>query len=459
MKLIITLLQKLLLLSICCINYGQKEWSRSYPYKVGTTVGYTLDEKFIIAGSVYDNMDMRWDVFQVDSAGNIEWQEQFEKGWPGRPEYILTTSDTGYLISGVNNNRAFFVNNCENYCLFGTCIEKNPNYLTGPAYSMVELSDSIYVTLGGNNNTVYLHKFKFYGDGNKTHGYSLLYDSIWQKEYNNKDYGPGKTILHSYDSGYYCLTENAFLIKTTGQGDTLWTKKIEPNMTAKAMVKTQDSSFVISGDDYMNSGMNTSKIIIKKISSEGNIVWTKEFIDKSKIDNINSSVYQTFDGGYITANYVEKTIEKYYLWIMKLNQYGDSVWSIKGTEPSGFPDRIFQTPDSMFILLTYDDYSKRPTLIKFDSTTDPSVLTNIKLRHEDKVNVSIIPNPVKHFIHIEIPKPCSVINVSLFNAKGYIVYHKNRLENPIRMSHLPHGMYFLKLMVDHELIVKKIIIE
>jgi hypothetical protein len=78
--------------------------------------------------------------------------------------------------------------------------------------------------------------------------------------------------------------------------------------------------------------------------------------------------------------------------------------------------------------------------------------------------INIYPNPTEDNFYIELPK---VINVSLdlYNIQGQLVLSQNEMkrvddnkyEAPV--SHLPKGIYLLKMKLDGRVEVRKVIVE
>jgi hypothetical protein len=73
--------------------------------------------------------------------------------------------------------------------------------------------------------------------------------------------------------------------------------------------------------------------------------------------------------------------------------------------------------------------------------------------------VKVFPNPVQGSLTINIDKPYSKIRVEIIDENGHIVYKKESLDSPITLKDSAHGIHFIKLMIDNEVITKKIIIE
>jgi hypothetical protein len=79
----------------------------------------------------------------------------------------------------------------------------------------------------------------------------------------------------------------------------------------------------------------------------------------------------------------------------------------------------------------------------------------------DLLSFQISPNPVKDQLALswKIPIPFS-FSISIFNKLGQVYYHNNVREldlDFINISHLPNGLYFIKLENENFVSLKKFI--
>ena len=88
-----------------------------------------------------------------------------------------------------------------------------------------------------------------------------------------------------------------------------------------------------------------------------------------------------------------------------------------------------------------------------------SGLTSIDEKKNNIDGILVFPNPVQNFLSIIIDKPYNNICVELIDKKGSIIYCKESLDNPININNTLRGIYFIKLIIDNEKIIRKVIIE
>jgi hypothetical protein len=80
-----------------------------------------------------------------------------------------------------------------------------------------------------------------------------------------------------------------------------------------------------------------------------------------------------------------------------------------------------------------------------------------KRNNSDWINV--YPNPACNSLTIKVDKSYSKIRVDIIDEKGNIIYWKEAIESPVPFNHRYHGIYFVRVSVDNEIITKKIIIK
>jgi hypothetical protein len=85
--------------------------------------------------------------------------------------------------------------------------------------------------------------------------------------------------------------------------------------------------------------------------------------------------------------------------------------------------------------------------------------TGIAVEKNDSDLISVFPNPAQSYLTIKIDMPYSKIRVEIIDEKGSEIYSKESLENPIRLEVKSRGIYFIKLTIDNNMIMKKLIIE
>lgn len=438
----IVLLTALIFVKI--ITYGQQVWEQKYDDKVAQTFTSTLANKFILAGSEYESMQQRWHIFQTDSIGNIEWDTTFLHGSDGFPECLEPTQDSGFVVAGYTGVSAYFLKyDKDNNLNWESKIETSKGGVQA-INSIISTSDKGFIATGdiySPNTGLFLIKLDEDGD------------STWTKKYFSDEYGHGLSLVKPFDnSDYYCLAMKSdartLLLKIDEQGDTIWSKVIYEDFHAISMISTSDTNLVISAHE------NSRNLLFTKVDLNGNKIWEKKYYSDYTYNYCNH-FSETQDKGFITANYMEPLQQnKSNLWVMKLNEQGDSLFSITSTVKLR-PEKIMETKDNLYVFLANDKY-QRPRLIKTDETGD--VITSV-YSSEQTTQIIYYPNPVHDKLIIKLD--VTLLNngfYRLFNSSGVLIKENELSQNTIiDMSNLNKGIYVLNMIVGNKMISKKIL--
>ncbi|MCE9538265.1 MAG: hypothetical protein K8R85_03485, partial [Bacteroidetes bacterium] len=170
--------------------------------------------------------------------------------------------------------------------------------------SIQQTTDGGFIITGGSFNGMFkdvcLVKTNSYGD------------TIWTKIYQRIDAGylsaEGSAVLQTTDGGFIIsgYTNNfsngnynydVYLIKTTSNGDTLWTKTFggSGNDFGYSIQQTIDGGYVITG--VTNSFNSANNAYLIKTDTNGNLLWSKTYEGGISV----FSVEQTLQGGFIIA--------------------------------------------------------------------------------------------------------------------------------------------------------------
>jgi len=85
--------------------------------------------------------------------------------------------------------------------------------------------------------------------------------------------------------------------------------------------------------------------------------------------------------------------------------------------------------------------------------------TAIDKKEKNTDGIVVFPNPADNSLSIEVNKPFNIARIEIIDEKGTVIYSKELLVNPVNVSNISKGIYFIKLTIDNEEIVKKVIIE
>ena len=209
---------------------------------------------------------------------------------------------------------------------------------------------------------------------------TILIGQGWQRVYGG---GAGKSVQQTTDGGYFITgvtssfgngSSDVYLIKTDGNGDTLWTKTYgtvgyEVGYSGQ---QTSDGGYIITGMTSPSSYGNSNVYLIKT-DSKGDALWTKSI--GGSFDDYGSSVQQTTDGGFIITGakepFANTADEDVYL--IKTDSNGDTLWTkTYGGERFDWGLSVQQTTDGGFIITggTTENVHRDVYIIKTDSNGD-----------------------------------------------------------------------------------------
>jgi hypothetical protein len=260
------------------------------------------------------------------------------------------------------------------------------------------------------------------------------------------------SIIPSFDNGYYCLSNAGTLLKINDSGDTLWTKNILDNFASSSMIKTPDDYLLIAGNEFVEG-----QLIFLKVNQYGEEIWKKIYASNYFYNSCNS-IATTNDNGFITSNYMETSqMNVDGLWVMKLDEAGDSVFSIYAPVKLE-PKEIFQTEDGLYLFLANNMYGT-PRLVKTDSTGD--VITHIPKLQPSVETIYCYPNPFDDELNICLDKSLEKEGlINIYNVVGTLVYSQNiSFDEKIDTRMLNNGIYFIELKIDDKIFTNKLIKE
>ena len=200
------------------------------------------------------------------------------------------------------------------------------------------------------NQDIYLIKI----DKNGTKEWDITYGQ------NGSDFG--KAIVE-LDDGYMIAGSsnsqgkeeydyNAWIIRTDIYGKMIWNNTYGGIFEdgSNSIVKTKENNFVITGYTYSNKNKNID-LWIFKINETGNLIWSKTFGGKGYDEG--RSVIETNDG-YIIAgetNTYSNNEEYSDAWLLKVNKTGNQMWNYTfGRQYNDLFNQIIKSDNRFFMV-------------------------------------------------------------------------------------------------------------
>ena len=175
-------------------------------------------------------------------------------------------------------------------------------------YAVDQTMDKGYVLVGytssygAGSNDVYITKTDSMGSVS----WSKIYGGTRDDEaYAVQQTFDGGYVIAGYSKSFGVVDYDMYLIRTDGQGDTLWTRTYGgiKDDYANTVQQTTDGGFILAG--YTNSfvsGADSGNIYLIKTDAGGNIKWTSS-LGGTKAISDGYSIKQTLDKGYILTGY------------------------------------------------------------------------------------------------------------------------------------------------------------
>ena len=226
------------------------------------------------------------------------------------------------------------------------------------AYSVQQTTDGGFIVVGRTSS---------FGAGSvdawllKTDG---MGDTLWTKTFGGDKDDWGRSVQQSPDGGYVITGEtgtyglgyyDAWLVKTDAVGDSQWTRLFGGNgndygyCVQRTLVNPGDDGYIIGGITGSDVAGITDGWLIKT-DLLGNSNWIKKY-GGSGNEELHC-VEQTSDGGYITTGWTSSYSPAYEdVYLFRTNATGDSLWAkTYGGSESDLGLSVKQTSDQGFII-------------------------------------------------------------------------------------------------------------
>lgn len=276
----------------------------------------------------------------VDKSLNGGWEKTFDKSEFDFGDYVMQTSDGGYIIGGETMSSAGDIDiwliktDSDGNLVWDTTIGGSdsdvPNFIC-------EMNDGYLITgltrsYGAGDYDAWLIKTDTNGNEqwNKTYG-GAGYDFCWTV-FNTTD---GGYIMGGGTNTYGAGNFDYWMIKTDSAGNEIWNKTFggSDSELFRGMRETNDGNYILVG--FVTSTIISQKVYcwLVKTDADGNTLWDK------KIEETESSggtcIQQTSDGGYIVSG--EKVALSFVLgpiffyvggdmWLVKIDADGNTTW-------------------------------------------------------------------------------------------------------------------------------------
>ncbi len=289
---------------------GDTLWTRTYggaDDDAGNCIEQTADGGFIITGYTYSFGQDDLLLIKTNATGDTSWTKvyggQSTEGWS-----VQQTTDGGYVVAGYtysvpgNGDVYLLKTSASGDTLWSRTYGGTENDCGN---SILQTSDGGYIlagftrSFGAGNEDLYLIKTNAQGE------------TLWTRTYGGVEGDAGNYVRQTADGGYlvtgYSYSFGAgngdvYLIKTDSLGDSLWTRLYggTANDMGYCGLPTSDGGYIIAGSTS-SFGAGYDDLYLIKTNGEGDTLWTRAFGGPSY--DVGYSCRPTSDGGCITTGY------------------------------------------------------------------------------------------------------------------------------------------------------------
>lgn len=313
---------------------GIEQWIHSLTFSPSDRANMVLESSesgYIIIGNTISPLNESKDilVLKTNQSGHVEWFNRYGSNEDQEGHYILSLTNGGYIICGqsIDENTGFNM-------LYLLKIDSDGSEVweqtfggnrEDHGYSIIESNDGSFLITGMTENSgdmsgdAWLLKVDL--DGNE----------IWQHTYGGTGVDLSRSLVNTGDgyimvgntSSYGSGNNDVFVIKVNLEGTQEWSNTYGGGGTdiGRAIIKTNDGSFVIAGytDSFgENSGFN---VWLLKIDSLGNLLWDKTFGGDGNDRAL--SVNQSLDGGLVLTGFSNSIDSASDILIIKTDDKGN----------------------------------------------------------------------------------------------------------------------------------------
>lgn len=324
----------------------------------GLFVEQVLDGNYIVVGEkYYSSTKSDIHLIKINTYGDTIWTRDFGTGGYDRGSCVKQTVDKGYIICGTDSlNSAPLQQNTDIYIIktdsngiadgnngtwqqaldFNNLAVQPNTYSTSHdvAHSVCNMHDNAYAITGFTDSL---------NNGNED-AFLLILESGGFFRTKKTYGGNGKDIMfaiqQTFDKGLILVgssnsfssggDDDIYLIKTDSLGTIIWdtTYGGSGDERGYSVEQALDSSFVITG--YTTSfGNGDRDLLFMKIGSNGDSL-RSEVYGYSTADEGKCIKQDTINGGFIISGFTETGVSLARdAWIIKTNELGDSLWSVK----------------------------------------------------------------------------------------------------------------------------------
>jgi hypothetical protein len=426
----------------------------------GYSVVQTADKGFVFCGNTSPSgnslLDLQIQVIRTDSLGNEIWRRRFAQNDMNYVYKIVPTQDGGFAIGGYSQPKN---SNYQQDMLIlriganGDSLWANsygqPSTASEIAYDLIQTSDKGFLLAGKSAPAVleYMHLIKTDSLGN----------TLWTKAPMSSYLDHRALTVREIPSGGYIVGGNTStpvrglsVIRLDSAGNTVWAKRLSKGTytpRAEDVLPLADTGFLVVATIQLNANNTQQNSWLLWLKANGDTVRTMTF------RNIRiRSIVPDHEGGFWLAGLSPGYEPISFLY--KINAQGDSLWS---KEYSFYPNigiaEANPTQDGGLILVGYvlDFINElKAILIKTDGEGNVPATVSVTALTSDPGQLKLYPNPATDAMVLEIEKQgtAELTILNLLGQSQMIIPLAGGIRQHIAVTHLPPGMYYLRVQTE-----------
>lgn len=436
-------------------------------YDYGNCIIQTPDKGYVILGSTSGFGSANTDIYlaKIDSAGVGKWQQLFGTTGVEKGSTVFQTADKGFVVGGYTNGMGY-----GGYDFFLMKADSNGNWLWSKAYGGTDWDFGFCANPTSDGGIIMAGGTYSYGSGNED-GYVVRTDAdgnfLWSKTYGGAQDDELKSVKQTDDGGYILsgitksygeINGDLWLLKIDSAGTEVWSKRIGKNAedVGNDVIELSAGGFLVVGQTFSFAHGGDAYLI--KTSTTGDTIWTR--LDGGDAEDLAYSVVElpngkfAFAGLFGTANGTGGGGQDFRYAIYDLNG-----WYVNGRTRGGLQDElcksIIHTTDGGLAMVgetrSYGNGLTDIYVIKTDSmgfsTNTPVVLNYMSVEKNENISshINVFPNPVANLLHINSSESININSICVENLLGQTVFNNNGYTAIIDAKQWLPGVYIVKV--------------
>ena len=450
-----------LLVASLCLHAQQLDFHRQYgglQYDDARSIVASENGCFTFTGLNKSNDDPAGDMYltKINAAGAVLWEKFYGLPEEDGGNFLLRTSDGGYLISGHTANT--YGEKCDGYVVK---TDKNGTeewrqfigyQFDDVCNGAVQMDDGSYFLTGRIQNTsdrTFDALLSHLSAGGK-HLFTKALPAVGN-EYGKRiiSTADGNLLIIGYKDDGDQYTENAFLLKCDFDGNVLWMKNIDTGIheRAYAALLSPDGNYLIAGGTaHERNLIDHNEMLLLKISSDGDVLLNKTYsIDKGFA--YAKDIAATANQSYVLTGFMTTTMnQKNQAFILEINDHLDVIQEMTiSSNHSCQPSSVFVTTDGAAFLAGKSKGDNYKDTNAFIARTN--LRQTLSTSDERSVDYTLFPNPFHQYTYLKFSNSTVNKTINLFHSNGQkiktIPFPGEELFIP-RCDMAP-GMYWLEI--------------